>query len=339
MAARPSVDNGGEAKPVDAGRHHTDSGRDTTTIDTLMSGYAGITASFLIAAERPCLIETGTATSAVRVRDELAALGVGPNDLATIAVTHVHLDHAGGAGDLAGMFPRAQVVVHEAGARHLVDPKRLVSSARRVFGRVLDEVMGVLRPTAQERVTAVTDGAVIDLGGGRRLECHSAPGHAKHHIALLDSDTGDLFVGDSAGVYVPETGDLRPATPPPDFDLHLATQTLRRFRALEARRLVFSHYGPVTPVEETLDRAEDEIGRWVGLVREARQAGLDLEHSVAMVVERTKERYAGFYADELVRHKFEELNATAANIAGINRWLDRVEGAAPARLADPSSLR
>ena len=165
------------------------------------------------------------------------------------------------------------------------------------------------------------------------------PGHAKHHIGLLDTDGGDLFVGDSTGVYVPETGDLRPATPPPDFDLDQATETLRRFRSLDAQRLVFTHYGPVSPVGATLDRAEEELGRWVGLVRESRAAGLDLEHSVAFLVERTAERYAAFYADDAVRAKFEELSATAANIAGINRWLDRIEGGTPEQLADPATLR
>jgi glyoxylase-like metal-dependent hydrolase (beta-lactamase superfamily II) len=311
---------------------------DTFAIDTRMSGYAGITAAYLIAAPSPCLVETGTAMSAETVRAALERLGVGPRDLATIVVTHIHLDHAGGVGDLAEAFPEARIVVHEAGARHLVDPERLMASSRRVFGRALDELMGELRPTPAERVVAVADRGAIDLGGGRTLETHHAPGHAKHHIGLLDSQTGDLYVGDAAGVYVPETGDLRPATPPPDFDLDLARQTLRRFHALEPTRLVFTHYGPVSPAGETLDRSLDELEHWVELVRETRREELDLGHAVAAVVERTRDRYEAFFADQGIERKFEELSSTAANVAGINRWLDKREG--PVRPPeDPATVR
>ena len=199
-----------------------DLGADLYSIDTRMSGYAGITSAYLLRGSRPCLVETGTATSAPVVRDALAELGVGADDLATIVVTHIHLDHAGGVGTLAGMFPRADVVVHERGARHLVDPERLMTSARRVFGRVLDDVFGVLEPTEASRVRTLGDAGTVDLGDGRTLDAFHAPGHAQHHVGLVDSATGDLFVGDAAGVYIPETADMRPSTPPPDFDLDLA---------------------------------------------------------------------------------------------------------------------
>ena len=97
-------------------------GYDVFEIDTRMAGHDKITAGYLIRAERPCLVETGTAPSAPVVRDALAGLGIGPRDLATVVVTHIHLDHAGGAGDIATMFPEAEIVVHERGARHLADP-------------------------------------------------------------------------------------------------------------------------------------------------------------------------------------------------------------------------
>jgi glyoxylase-like metal-dependent hydrolase (beta-lactamase superfamily II) len=97
-------------------------GHEVFQIDTRMAGYDGITAGYLIRGDRPCLVETGTAPSAPVVRDALAGLGIGPGDLATVVVTHIHLDHAGGAGDIAAMFPAARIVVHQRGARHLADP-------------------------------------------------------------------------------------------------------------------------------------------------------------------------------------------------------------------------
>jgi len=300
-------------------------GHEVFQIDTRMAGYDGITAGYLIRGDRPCLVETGTAPSAPVVRDALAQLGIGPGDLATVVVTHIHLDHAGGAGDIAAMFPAAQIVVHQRGARHLADPSRLMASARMVYGDALDRLFGVLAPVPAERIVALGDVGTIDLGGGRRLDSHYSPGHAKHHVGLVDSESGDLYVGDAAGMYLPETGDLRPGTPPPDFDHQTALASLRMFAALQPARLLFSHYGPVTPVGRTLDRAAEEITVWVVETRRAHAAGLELDHAVAMVRDRTAERYAALSpdADPAIAEKFERVSGTAANVEGIMHWLGK----------------
>jgi len=302
-------------------------GHEVFQIDTRMAGYEGITAGYLIRADRPCLVETGTAPSAPVVRDALAALGIGPGDLATVVVTHIHLDHAGGVGDVAAMFPAAQIVVHQRGARHLADPSRLMASARLVYGRALERLFGVLAPVPAERIVALDDIGTVDLGGGRHLDSHYSPGHAKHHVGLVDSDTGDLYVGDAAGVYLPDTGDVRPATPPPDFDHQTALASVRKFAALRPARLLFSHYGPVTSVGETLDRSTEEITVWVEETRHARAAGLDLDHAVAMVRERTSDRYLATSpgADPAIAKKFERVSGAVANVEGIMHWLSKTE--------------
>lgn len=322
-------------------------------IDTAMSGYDGITAAYAILGERPCLVETGTATSARTVVDALASLGVAAPDLATIVVTHIHLDHAGGVGDLARAFPRARIVVQESGARHLADPSRLMASARRVFGDAMDEVFGELLPTPAERIEAIGVTGRVDLGGGRFLEAHHTPGHARHHLGLVDSAGGDLYVGDAAGLYIPPqdadpvtglapadggsagaaggadvAGTLLPGTPPPDFDLDLAVDSLARMRALGSTRLLFSHYGPITRVDESLERAQEELRVWVGLVREARSAQLDLDHTLALVRDRTRDRYAQLLRRPDVAAKFEALSSSAANVVGISRWLEQLDEAA-----------
>ena len=377
-------------------------GAEVFLIDTAMSGFDGITAAYLIRGERPCLVETGTATSAPVVRAALGELGVGAEDLATIVVTHIHLDHAGGVGDLAAAFPGARVVVQDSGARHLADPSRLMASARRVFGTQMDELFGELLPTGAERIDAIGAVGTVDLGGGRWLEAHHTPGHARHHLGLVDSVTGDLYVGDAAGLYIPpddadsltgigaggESGAMLPGTPPPDFDLDLAVASLRRMGDLGATRLLFSHYGPITRVGESLERAAEEMRLWVDLVRterrrqaegagsatdgsvrdgaggldtggvsggggaegpgDARGAGgaggpggggvsgaavagagtaFDVDHAVAMVREKTRERYADLLTRPEVAAKFEALSSSAANIVGIARWLDTVDAA------------
>ena len=319
--AQLSHDNGTGVTPL---------GHEVYEIDTRMAGYRQITAGYLILADRPCLVETGTAPSAPIVRDALTSLGVGPDDLATVVVTHIHLDHAGGVGDIAKMYPGAEVVVHEKGARHLADPSRLMDSARRVYGRALEFFFGELKPTPAERIRSVEERGSIDLGGGRSLASHYSPGHAKHHVGLIDSVSGDLYVGDAAGVFLPDTGDLRPATPPPDFDLPVALESLRLFGALAPSRLLFSHYGPVDDVAATLERSAEELNVWVAETRRARGEGLDLDHTVAMVAERTRARYHahGPDADPEFAVKAERISSTRANVEGILRWLDKTEPAA-----------
>ena len=309
-----------------------DLGNDVFMIDTRMGGYEGITASYLIRGSKPCLIETGTARSAPIVMAQLAKLGIDPDDLATIVVTHIHLDHAGGVGDLAKLFPRAQVAVHERGARHLADPAKLVASAHRVFGEAMDRLFGDLLPTPAERLMVLGDTGIIDLGDGRSLAAFHNPGHASHHVGLVDSFTGDLYTGDAAGVYVPETAEVRPSTPPPDFDLALTLNSLNRMSDVHATRLLFSHYGPVTDVASTLDASEAQLNYWVESVERARGETEDLDHAIALVQERDRADHVAFYSDAALVEKHEALSSISANVMGVTRWLDRP-------LPDPRSLR
>jgi len=298
-------------------------GDEVYSIDTQMAGHTGITSSYLIRGSKPCLVETGTALSAPVVIDALAQLGIGSADLATVVVTHIHLDHAGGVGDIAKAYPNAQVVVHEKGARHLADPTKLVASAQRVFGPDMDRMFGPLIPTEIQRIVTLGEFGHVDLGDGRRLDTFHNPGHASHHVALVDSLTGDLYTGDAAGVFIPDTAEVRPATPPPDFDLNLALDSLRRMREAQPARLLFSHFGPVTDVDLVFDQSEEELRYWVEQVSAAYHQGMDLEHAIAMVKEKDRERHADFYENEERATKFEELSSTAAQVSGIWRWLEK----------------
>ena len=318
MAEQATGDTGEDIVPL---------GDEVFAIDTKMAGYRGITSSYLIRSERPCVVEVGTAGSAPVLRDALHSLGVAPQDLATVVVTHIHLDHAGGAGEIARMFPRAEIVVHERGARHLADPSRLMASARMVWGDRLEVLFGEMAPTEATRIRAVDTGDVIDLGAGRTLTAHYSPGHAKHHIGLVDSVTGDLYVGDAAGMYTPYTGDLRPATPPPDFDLEAALASLRLFGDIKPQRLMFSHFGAVDEVEPTLARSVEELRLWVETVQQSHSADGDLDHAVALVRERVLERYRPLPAEvpQESREILDLLGGAEGNVSGILHWLDRLE--------------
>lgn len=231
-------------------------------IDTMLAGVPGMTGAHLILAEQPALIDCGTQTSADTVRDALTAAGLGPDDLAWLVLTHVHLDHCGAAGDLAGAFPGATVVVHPRGARHLVDPSRLVAGTHALFGR-LSPAIGGLEPIDAQRVVEAEDGQRIPLGGGRALRAVWAPGHARHHMAVLEEAEGILFAGDAVGVQM-GGGELYPTIPPPEFDVDAGLATLDVLEALDARRMYVSHFGPVEDVGESIDlgrRAQAAIGQ------------------------------------------------------------------------------
>jgi glyoxylase-like metal-dependent hydrolase (beta-lactamase superfamily II) len=237
-----------------------------TAIDTLMGGRARYTAAYLLDAAEPTLVETGPGTSVEPVALALDHFGIGPRELAHIVLTHIHLDHAGGVGQLAERFPTATVWVHERGAAHLVDPTRLVASTARVWGeREMRELFGPAEPVDDERVRPLHDADVIRMGD-RELEVLDTPGHASHHVALADSRTGAVFTGDALGIHVPDLPVLRPATPPPEFDLERYVASIERIRGAARSLLLFAHFGPLTDVDGTCELAIRRVRDWAGVV-------------------------------------------------------------------------
>lgn len=289
-------------------------------IDTDLAGIEGLSAGFLVPGERPALVEPGPATVASTLVERLKRLGVGPEDLSYIVASHIHLDHAGGAGDLIETFPNAQVIVHREGARHMVDPTKLMASAYRVFGDSLDRLFGPLRAVPADRLRAVDPGDTIDLGAGRSLEVVEATGHARHHMGLLDSESGAIFVGDAMGVYLPEADLLRPATPPPDFNLDLALATLQRFRERQPTALYLTHFGPAPADRDMLAVAEERLRRYGDIVREAMKETEDVDVLAARLEAATMADHAAIENRPELQAKFEALNAFRSSAAGYLRY-------------------
>jgi glyoxylase-like metal-dependent hydrolase (beta-lactamase superfamily II) len=286
-------------------------------IDTLLGGWERVTAGYLLTGEAPVLVETGSQSSVATLLDALAALGVDAGSLAGVAVTHIHLDHAGGVGDVARAFPAATVYVHEKGARHLADPARLVQSAAQVYGSLLDSLYGRLDPTPPERIHVLADGEEIRIGPDRVLTTVDSPGHAKHHLALHDSVSGVLFAGDAVGVRLPDAGVLRPSTPPPDFDLEQARHSLHRFAERRPAGLALAHYGLVPDPAAVLAEAEETLVRWAAVAEEAWHRGDD----IACALESAFASELGT-VDPAHREKLETLNGVHSNAAGFRRWLE-----------------
>ena len=173
--------------------------------------------------------------------------------------------------------------MHERGARHLADPTRLVASVTSIYGpETTATLFGPVEPVAAQRIRALADGDRIELGG-RHLEALTTPGHAKHHLALADSSTGAVFTGDALGIHPPDARSLRPATPPPDYDLELALASIARIRERARDGLVlFSHFGPVHEVERICDLAAERFRTWTEAVGDALERGLEPDRDEAL---------------------------------------------------------
>ncbi len=307
-------------------------------IDTLLGGWQRVTAGYLIEGSAPVLIETGSQTSVPVLLAALDQIGVGPAELAGVAVTHIHLDHAGGVGDVARAFPAATVYVHEKGARHLADPTRLIDSAARVYGPLLDSLYGRIDPTPSERLHVLADGEEIEVEPGRTLVAVDSPGHAKHHVGLHDSLSGVLFAGDAVGVKLPDGGVLRPSTPPPDFDLDQALTSLGKFAARRPSGIALAHYGLLEEPEALLAEAEETLRLWAETAEKAYREGADIADALAA-------RFDPLLGDIDAAHKekLDIMNGVHSNAAGFRRWLEgrdeaRSSPGRPRRRAWPAVL-
>ena len=303
-----------------------------TAIDTFYGGRERYTAAYLLTADEPAIVETGPTTSLEPVAAGLDRLGIGARDLAHVVVTHIHLDHAGGVGAIAERYPRATIWVHERGAPHLVDPAKLVASAAMIYGSDrMASLFGDVRPVPADRIRALAGGETIELGG-RSLVAWATPGHAKHQVALVDSATGAVFTGDALGIHPPDLPALRPATPPPDYDLELAVDSIERIRALAGELLLFSHFGPVRDVDRVCDLAVRRFRDWTEAVRVALDRGADLDEVVEMLEEVARSDVATGAEAELDVARFETLSSTRMNAMGIVRyWTKRREREAAER--------
>jgi len=248
----------------------------TWLIDAHLAGLARTVGVFVQALPdgRVALIESASGATVTTVQEALAALNLGPGDVAAIVLTHVHLDHAAGAGSLSG-WSGAPVYVHPAGLPHLADPSRLWSSAARLYGDAMDRLWGPMEPVPEERLHPLEDDEVLDLGGARYRVLHT-PGHARHHLALLDPD-GGAFVGDAAGILLPGVPLVRPALPPPETDLEAAEASCERLSAAGPERLYLTHFGVVDDVQEHLATVVRRNAAWGAEVAAGMDAGEDQE--------------------------------------------------------------
>jgi glyoxylase-like metal-dependent hydrolase (beta-lactamase superfamily II) len=244
----------------------------TNIIDLRFLGYEGLVSTgVLMGPEGISLIDPGPASTAGALEEGLRRLGASIQDVHAVLVTHIHLDHAGGTGALVAAKPDMLVFVHERGARHMVDPSRLLDSASRLYGSEMERLWGDIRPVPEGNVRALRGGEQLPIGGG--VEVAYTPGHASHHVSYFHRASGMAFVGDTGGILIPGSRHVLPPTPPPDIDVEAWAESVDRIRAWKPRRLFLTHFGAVEEADEHLSAMVTELEAMSTLARDVLAGG------------------------------------------------------------------
>ncbi|MCZ0755908.1 MBL fold metallo-hydrolase [Anoxybacillus sp. J5B_2022] len=229
------------SKPVDLGYG-------ISLIDVFDLKTAQRTGTYVLHEKELTIIETSASPSIPYLLNGLEALGLNPADIQNIIVTHIHLDHAGGAGLLLEKCPNARVIVHPKGKRHLADPSRLIQGAKAVYGEKFDELFDPIVSIPEDRLVTMEDGDTLTLSNERTLTFFDTPGHANHHFSIYDSKSNGIFTGDTIGVYYPQllaygVELYLPSTSPSQFNPEAMLHSAKRLEELNPSRIYFGHFG------------------------------------------------------------------------------------------------
>jgi len=272
------------------------------------------------------LIETGPSSTFGHLQEALNTLGLKSIDIRDILLTHIHLDHAGAAGLLAQANPDARIYVHPFGAPHLVDPSKLISSATRIYGEQMDTLWGPILPIPERQVVVYDDGATIATGG-RNFEVIFTPGHAWHHVALNDAQSGDMFTGDAGGIKMPGEDFVSAPTPPPDLDPSAWRSSIAAMRSRNPKRLGLAHFGLHDNAAAQLDALEVSLSRMM-VLGEASYAAGEEQHVLTDRIHDDLKASLGNGDPEVVNN-YELANPSHMGAMGLTRyWRKQAELAA-----------
>ncbi len=286
-------------------------------IDLHFQGLPHVIGSFLIDLGKGwALVESGPHSCWPHLVDGLKAHHLTPADIDHVLLTHIHLDHAGAAWALAR--EGATIHVHPAGARHIIDPEKLVASAKRIYQDKMDILWGDIQPIPASRVHVVEDGEQLVLGD-KTLIAHHTPGHAVHHIAWQCESI--LFTGDVGGIHI-QNGLVAPPCPPPEFQLEDWLSSIKKIRNLQVDELVLTHFGPVRNIGDHLDELEKSLAQWVSYF----ESKPSLEDLSVLTREFMAYIHQDFYPAEMpgsLQDQYDLANPPWMSVAGIVRYLNK----------------
>lgn len=302
------------------------------------AGYVrpGLAAIHMVVEQgRVALVDTGNNDSLAPTLAALARLGLGPEAVDYVILTHIHLDHAGGAGAMLAAFPRARLVVHPRGSRHMADPSQLLAGVRAVYGEeATARLYGELLPVAPTRMIEAVDGLELDLAG-RRLLCLDAPGHARHHIAIVDGRSNGIFTGDLFGLSYREMDvDGRqfvfPTTTPVQFDPDAMHASIDRLMALRPTAMYLTHYSRLDDLPRQAEALHRRIDASVAIARAAAGSGAARHLAIKQGLTDfllAEARQFGCRLDEAALLELWQTDLEL-NAQGLGVWLDQQRGRA-----------
>ncbi len=307
---------------------HHDHGIHTLDAEYVRPGLAAV--HLVVEQGHAAIVDTGTHQAVPHVLAAMADLGLRPEHLDYVIVTHVHLDHAGAAGAFLAACPNAKLVVHPKGARHMIDPAKLVAGSIAVYGEaVFRELYGEIVPAPAERVIEAGDGFELDFRG-RRLSFIDTPGHARHHYCILDAGSHSLFTGDTFGISYREFDvDGRPfifpTTTPVQFEPDALHASIDRLVATGAEAAFLTHYGRVAGLADLAPALHAQIDEFVDLARAAPGEGAARHAWLKQAVEAAMMRRLRAHGCTLDDSVCRELLANDAelNAQGLLVWRDR----------------
>ncbi len=251
--------------------HTKQVGENIFLIDLQTGGFQNLIASYVLKGEETLIVETGPTSSIPNLLAGLKELDVKLENVAYVAVTHIHIDHAGGAGTLIKKLPKAKLVAHAKGVPHLSNPTKLWAASKATLGEVA-EMLGKPLPIPKNRIIIASDGLAFDLGGGLKLRAVESPGHASHNVAYYEQLNEGIFPGDSAGAYLTEFNLVFPTTPPP-FRPDIALISLDKLLSLNPKLLFYSHFGKAPDAARRLRDYQAQIKMWLGIVQDGLKHG------------------------------------------------------------------
>jgi glyoxylase-like metal-dependent hydrolase (beta-lactamase superfamily II) len=237
------------------------------------------------------LVDPGPTTCLATLESSLAHAGIRPSDLHGLLLTHIHLDHAGATGTLVRRHPHLTVYVHERGAPHLIDPAKLLASARRLYGADMDRLWGEFAVVPAERVRVLVDGETLPFGGAGIAVAYTR-GHASHHACFFDARTGVAYVGDTGGIRVGSSLYVLPPTPPPDIDIPSWLASLDRIAAWQPSGVFVTHFGWYGDAAAHLAALRAELNAWEAMTADLMTCEPDAERRKARFIERVREGIA-----------------------------------------------
>ena len=300
-----------------------------STIDTGFFRPNFDAAYLLVEQGRAAFIDCGLNSSVPRLLQALAEQGLDVSAVDWLILTHIHLDHAGGAGELLAALPNARLVVHPRGQRHMIDPTALVAGATAVYGaEEVRRTYGELRPIPAELIDVANDGHVVDLAG-RPLLCLDSPGHARHHIVIYDERSRSFFSGDSFGLSYRELDGpngiyILPTTTPVQFEPEALKATIQRMLSYDPQQICLTHYGPVSAPDRLAEALLTQIDAMVAIARQ-HVDDADRHHRICADLAALYVSRAGATGHRLSDDQVRELLAMdiELNAQGLGVWLDR----------------